>query len=140
MGLTIWTGTAPRKTDVAIAKNYLDADELDALNKIVTAYLEFAEVQALNRRPMYMADWITKLDDFLKLSERHVLSHAGRVSHETAVSKAELEYDRFAAARATLAGPVDKDFDQAIRDVKQIERARRTTTAKKPSPKGKGKP
>jgi hypothetical protein len=92
-----WTGATPRKGDVAVAKNYLGADELDALNKIVNAYLEFAEVQALNRRPMYMADWITKLDDFLKLSERDVLAHAGRVSHEEAVVKAELEYDRFAA-------------------------------------------
>ena len=82
-GADQWTGAAPRKTDVAIAKNYLDAEELDALNKIVTAYLEFAEVQALNRRPMYMADWIAKLDDFLRLSERDVLSHAGRVSHES---------------------------------------------------------
>ncbi len=81
MGLTSWTGAAPRKTDVAIAKNYLGAEELDALNKIVTAYLEFAEVQALNRRPMYMADWIAKLDDFLRLSERDVLAHAGKVSH-----------------------------------------------------------
>ncbi len=66
MGLTTWTGAAPRKTDVAIAKNYLGAGELDALNQIVTAYLEFAELQALNRRPMYMADWIAKLDDFLQ--------------------------------------------------------------------------
>lgn len=139
MGLTSWTGAGPRKTDVAIAKNYLGAEELDALNKIVTAYLEFAEVQALNRRPMYMADWIAKLDDFLRLSERDVLAHAGKVSHEAAVSKAELEYDRFAAGRAALAGPVDRDFDQAIRDVKQIERTRRTTAAKNPPSKGKGR-
>ncbi len=139
MGLTTWTGAAPRKVDVAIAKNYLGAEELDALNKIVTAYLEFAEVQALNRRPMYMANWIAKLNDFLKLSERDVLAHAGKVSHEGAVSKAELEYERFAAARATLAGPMEKDFDQAIRDVKRIERARQTTTAKKPPAKAKGK-
>lgn len=140
MGLTSWTGAAPRKTDVAIAKNYLDAQELDVLNRIVTAYLEFAEVQALNRRPMYMVDWIAKLDDFLKLSERDVLAHAGRVSHEAAVSKAELEYDRFAAARVALPGPVDEDFEQVIRDVKQIDRARRTTTAKKKPPsKGRRK-
>jgi hypothetical protein len=140
MGLTSWTGAAPRKADVAIAKNYLDAEELDALNRIVTAYLEFAEVQALNRRPMYMADWIAKLDDFLKLSERDVLAHAGRVSHGVAVSKAEFEYERFAATRAALAGPVDRDFGEAIRDVKQIERARRTTGVAKPPSKGKRKP
>jgi hypothetical protein len=87
MGLTSWAGPTLRKADVAIAKNYLDVDELDALNKIVTAYLDFAEVQALNRRPMYMVDWITKLDEFLKLADREVLVHAGSISHAEAVQK-----------------------------------------------------
>ena len=96
MGLLSWSGDAVRKTDVVIAKNYLNPEELDALNRIVTAYLEFAELQALNRRPMHMADWIRKLDDFLRLSERDILTHAGHVSHEAAVSKAEGEYARFA--------------------------------------------
>jgi len=137
LGLTSWTGAAPRRTDVVVAKNYLDAEELDALNKIVTAYLEFAEVQALNRRPMYMADWISKLDDFLRLSEREVLAHAGSVSHEAAVSRAEVEYARFAAARAALPGPVDHDFEQAIRDVKHLARARGPTNPKKPTSKGR---
>ncbi len=95
MGLTTWTGEVPRKADVAVAKNYLGTEELEALNRIVTAYLEFAELQAMNRKPMYMADWIAKLDDFLKLSDREILRHAGRVSHDDAVAKAELEYDRF---------------------------------------------
>jgi hypothetical protein len=131
MGLTSWTGSAPRKSDVSVAKNYLGVEELDALNRIVTAYLEFAEVQALNRRPMYMADWIAKLDDFLKLSEREVLGHAGKVSHEDAITKAELEYDRFAAARAALPRSVEKDFDDAIRDVKKIEKARKATKPEK---------
>lgn len=103
MGLTSWAGETPRKADVAVAKNYLGQDELEALNRIVTAYLEFAELQALNRKPMYMADWITKLDDFLKLSDREILRHAGKVSHNDAVAKAELEYDRFAGARAAPA-------------------------------------
>jgi len=137
LGLTSWTGAAPRRTDVVVAKNYLDAEELDALNKIVTAYLEFAEVQALNRRPMYMADWISKLDDFLRLSEREVLAHAGSVSHEAAVSRAEVEYARFAAARAALPGRVDHDFEQAIRDVKHLPRARGQTNPKKPTSKGR---
>jgi len=92
MGLTSWAGEKLRKNDVSIAKNYLKQEELDALNKIVTAYLDFAEVQALNQRPMYMRDWITKLDDFLKLSERKILNHAGKISHETAIQKAETEY------------------------------------------------
>ena len=87
---------------MAIAKNYLAADELEALNRIVTAYLEFAELQALNRKPMHMADWIAKLDDFLRLSEREILQHAGHHSHEAAVAKAEQEYDRFSAKLAAL--------------------------------------
>jgi len=130
MGLATWIGEIPRKGDVAIAKNYLDVEELNALNRIVTAYLEFAELQALNRKPMYMADWIAKLDDFLRLTEREILQHAGRVSHEDAVAKAEREYDRFSAQRAALPSPVEKHFEEAVRDVKQLERKR--------SPRGKG--
>jgi hypothetical protein len=84
MGLSTWTGAVPRKSDVTVARNYLVADELDALNRIVSAYLEFAELQALDRRPMHMADWIAKLDDFLRLGEREILEHAGTVSHEVA--------------------------------------------------------
>jgi hypothetical protein len=121
MGLTSWVGEVPRKADVAIAKNYLDAEELDALNRIVTAYLEVAELQAMRRKPMYMADWIAKLDDFLRLSERELLEHAGRVTHEAAVAKAELEYDRFSATRAALPSPVEKHFQEAVGVVKQLE-------------------
>ena len=73
-----------RRGDVVVAKNYLTAEELEVLNRIVTAYLEFAELQASSRRPMHMADWITKLDDFLRLSEQSILAHAGRVSHQQA--------------------------------------------------------
>jgi hypothetical protein len=120
-GLTSWSGAAPRKDDVGVAKNYLDPAELEALNRIVSAYLELAEVQALGRRPMYMADWIAKLDDFLRLGEREILKHAGKVSHEAAVTKAEIEYDRFAAQRAALPSPVEGHFEEAVREVKQIE-------------------
>ncbi len=125
MGLTSWAGPTPRKADVAIAKNYLDVDELDALNKIVVAYLDFAEVQALNRRPMYMVDWIAKLDEFLKLAEREVLAHAGSLSHAEAVQKAELEFEAFTAARRALPSPVEQHFDEAMKNVKQLERGRR---------------
>jgi hypothetical protein len=124
MGLLSWSGDAVRKSDVAIAKNYLNADELDALNRIVTAYLEFAELQALNRRPMRMADWIAKLDDFLRLSERDILPHAGRVSHEAAVSKAEGEYARFAAQRSTQPTLVDLHFQEAVAQTNQIAKTR----------------
>jgi hypothetical protein len=131
MGLMSWVGGVPRKADVVVAKNYLQHEELEALNRIVSAYLEFAELQATRRKPMYMADWIAKLDDFLKLSDREILSHAGRVSHDAAVAKAELEYDRFAKARAEPPAPVEKHFEEAVRDLKQIEQARRGAPAAK---------
>lgn len=134
MGLTTWTGEKPRKSDAVIAKNYLGADEIEALNRIVNAYLEFAELQATNRKPMYMADWIAKLDDFLKLSDREILLHAGTVSHDDAVERAELEYDRFASARAALPAPVEQHFDDAVKSVKRLEKsqtARSRPTKKK---------
>ncbi len=124
MGLSTWTGTVPRKSDVTVAKNYLAADELDALNRIVSAYLEFAELQALGRRPMHMADWIAKLDDFLRLGEREILEHAGRVSHDVEVARAESEYERFSDHRATLPSPVERHFDESVRTIKQIESRR----------------
>ncbi len=124
MGLSTWTGAVPRKTDVTVAKNYLAADELDALNRIVSAYLEFAELQALGRRPMHMVDWIAKLDDFLRLGERDILEHAGKVSHDVAVARAESEYERFSAHRASLPSPGEGDFDESVQAVKQIESRR----------------
>ena len=128
MGLTAWIGEVPRKADATVAKNYLAEDELAALNRIVNAYLEFAELQAMNRKPMYMADWIAKLDDFLRLSERDVLAHAGKIAHDDAVAKASLEYDRFAAERASLPAPVERHFDEAVLEVKRL--------AAKPPPGG----
>lgn len=127
MGLTSWAGEVPRQGDVTIAKNYLNAEELEVLNRIVTAYLEFAELQAMNRKPMYMADWIAKLDDFLKLSDREILSHRGKMSHDNAVNRAIGEYQQFAKARAALPAPVEKHFEEAIVEVKQLEKAQRST-------------
>lgn len=124
MGLTSWAGDVPRRADVSTAKNYLAAEELEALNRIVNAYLEFAELQALNRKPMYMAQWISKLDDFLRLSEREVLLHAGTVSRETAVAKAEREYIRFSTQRAASPTPVETHFSEALREVRQLEKKR----------------
>ncbi|MCE5249087.1 virulence RhuM family protein [bacterium] len=115
MGLTAWTGSRPLKTDAVVAKNYLTAEELESLNRIVTAYLEFAELQAYNRKPMYMADWITKIDDFLRMSEREILSHAGRISHEAALAKAESEFETFRKLEAAKPSRAEKDFDEAIR-------------------------
>jgi hypothetical protein len=143
MGLTSWAGDRPRKTDVSIAKNYLNVEELDALNRIVTAYLEFAELQALNRRPMYMADWIAKLDDFLRLSDRDILTHAGRISHEDAVVKAEIEFDKYRQSQPALPQPVDQHFDQTLAELKRIEHqkpAKPKKETKKKSTKKKRKP
>ena len=95
MGLTNWRGAKVRKEDVAIAKNYLNEPELAALNNLVEQYLVFAEGQAMRRIPMHMTDWITKLDAFLTLNDRDILTHAGRISHEMAQGTAEVEYDKY---------------------------------------------
>jgi len=132
MGLTSWAGDRPRKADVGIAKNYLNQDELRALNLIVAAYLDFAELQAVSRRPMTMADWIAKLDDFIRISDRKILAHAGTVSHDTARLKAEAELDRFRAAQDALPRPVDQHFAAAIDELKQIEdRAKKAKPGRK---------
>ncbi|MFN8049806.1 MAG: virulence RhuM family protein [Ancrocorticia sp.] len=121
MGLTSHSGSKPKKADVSIAKNYLNEEELKALNLMVSAYLDFAELQAMNRKPMFMADWITKLDDFIRMTDRQILSHAGKVSHETARLKAEAEYDKFRAAQDALPQPVDRHFEEVIDEVKRLE-------------------
>ena len=104
-----------RKDDVSIAKNYLNADELEALNRIVNAYLEFAELRAMNRKPMTMRDWITKLDDFLKLSDRELLDHAGSISADDAKAKAEIEYQRYREFLDSQPRRVDDDLDRAAK-------------------------
>lgn len=109
---------------IEIAKNYLAADEIEALNRIVSAYLEFAELQAMNRRLMTMDGWIAKLDDFLRLSDREVLTHAGRVSAEAARGHAGAEFARWQASRAALPEPVDADFEAAVAETKAIEQKR----------------
>ena len=117
MGLTSWSGPAPRSQDAAIAKNYLTPEELEGLNRMVNAYLEFAELQAMSRKPMYMARWIEKLDEFIQLSEREILTHAGSVSHEAALALAEVEYAKFRAERLALPARIDDDFDQAVKSL-----------------------
>lgn len=133
MGLTTWVGERPRKADVGVAKNYLAKGELEALNLIVSFYLDFAELQALGRRPMYMRDWITKLDDFLRLSERDILTHAGKVSHDDALARAAAEYEKYRALQAALPRPVEQHFDEAVEEVKQL-------TTPKPPKKTRSKP
>lgn len=110
MGLTLWTGASPKRTDAEIAKNYLSSDELDTLNRIVSLYLDFAELQAKSHKPMYMKDWIQKLDDFLKLSGKELLSHAGKISAELAKQKADTEYDKFKERTVYSLSPVEIHF------------------------------
>ena len=110
MGLTTWTGALPKKADAEYAKNYLTSEELDMLNRIVNLYLDFAELQAQNHTPMYMKDWIQKLDDFLKLSGKELLTHAGTISAELAKQKANTEYDKFKERSLTQLSPVEIHF------------------------------
>ncbi|OFX41940.1 MAG: hydroxyacid dehydrogenase [Bacteroidetes bacterium GWA2_32_17] len=112
MGLTNWRGTKPRKQDVGIAKNYLKENELEALNNLVEQYLIFATGQAMRRIPMYMKDWIEKLHGFLKLNDRNILDHAGKISHQLALDKAEKEYDKY---HLKMSKEIESDFDKAVK-------------------------
>lgn len=105
-----------------IAKNYLSADEVDTLNRIVNLYLEFAELQAKAHIPMYMKDWVQKLDDFLRLSNRELLTHAGKISAEIAKRKADAEYDKFRERTKYELSPVEIHFiDQFEAEQKRLK-------------------
>ena len=129
MGLqTTRPGRIIRKEDVSIAKNYLDGEELGTLNRIVNAYIEFAELRALQRKVMTMRDWIAKLDEFLKLSEHELLDHAGKITAEQAKMKAELEYDRYRKLLDAQPRAVDLDFEKTVKELKKLPKP------KKPKP------
>lgn len=131
MGLqTTRPGGIVRKDDVAIAKNYLTEDELQVLNRIVNLYIEYAELQALERKAMTMRDWITKLDEFLKISGRELLDHAGGISAEQARMKAQLEYDRYRAFLDTQPRRVDADFEKATAELKKLPKQKKTMPSK----------
>jgi hypothetical protein len=131
LGLTNWRGAVIRKQDVSIAKNYLSEPELAALNNLVEQYLIFAQGQAMRRVTMHMADWVQKLDGFLTLNERDILTHAGRISHEMAQAKAEMEYDKFRALTSGAPRPVDADFEEVTKDLKKLPKARKPKPPKK---------
>ncbi len=123
MGLqTTRPGGIVRKDDVGIAKNYLTEDELQVLNRIVNLYIEYAELQALERKPMTMRDWITKLDEFLKISGRKLLDHAGKISAESAKTKAELEYARYRKLLDAQPQRIDAVFEKAAKELKKLPR------------------
>ena len=114
LGLTTLNGKKPTKQDIEIAKNFLSEDELNVLNRMVTAYLELAELQALNSKPMYMHDWIERLDDFIKLSGNNILDNAGTISHEQALHKAHLEYEKYKEQTKNELSEVEKHFIETI--------------------------
>lgn len=135
MGMTNWLGEKPRKDEAAIAKNYLKPEELDVLNRIVNLYLEFAELQALNRKPMTMQDWIAKLDEYLRLSERDILQHAGEISHDEALQKAELEFEKYRAGQLAQTSRVERDFEEAVKKLPAKPPRKKTIAPKKPGKK-----
>lgn len=116
IGLTNFKGDIPTKKEVEIAKNYLLQDELNILNRMVTAYLEIAEIQALNRTPMYMADWISQLDNFLTMTGKEILSHSGKISHQEAIEKAHTEYEKYKEKIKNRITQVERDFINQIED------------------------
>ena len=115
IGLTNFKGEIPTKKEVEIAKNYLAADELNILNRMVTAFLEIAEIQALDSTPMYMADWVKQLDAFLKMTNKNILQHTGNISHQEAIKKAHSEYKAYKEQIKNRITKVENDF------IKQIE-------------------
>ena len=120
MGLTNWRGSKIRKNDIEIAKNYLKEDELAALNNLVEQYLVFAQGQAMRRAPMYMKDWIKKLDSFMRINERDILTHAGKISHELALNRANEEYEKYAQKRQLINDKKGNDFDILVEETKKL--------------------
>jgi len=125
LGLTNFKGDKPTKKETGIAKNYLKKDELNVLNRMVTTYLEVAELQALNRKPMYMNDWSGRLDDFLTMTGNNILENAGKVSHQKALDKAHTEYEKYNEQIKNELSNVEKDF------IKQIDNTSKKLKKKK---------
>lgn len=122
MGLTTWSGKRIKLSDVEVAKNYLDEKELDALNKIVTAYLDIAEVHALNQEPMYMKDWLETIDDYLRMTRRDILTTKGKVTHQQALEKAHLEYEKYKRNPEYILSPVECHFLEGIGELDKLDR------------------
>lgn len=110
LGLTNFQGVIPTRKEAETAKNYLEEDELNTLNRMVTAYLEIAEIKALDRTPMYMSDWIKQLDSFLKMTNKETLQHSGTISHQEAIEKAHSEYEIYKTEIENKITQVEKDF------------------------------
>lgn len=127
LGLTNFRGEKPTKQEIEIAKNYLNEDELNVLNRMVTAYLDLAEIQALNRKPMYMKTWIEKLDEFIKITGNEILEHNGSVSHQKALDKANDEYIKYKEQTKNDLSEAERHF------IKNIEETSKNIIVKKKS-------
>ena len=122
MGLTAWAGKEIKRSDVEVAKNYLNEKEIDALNKIVTAYLDIAEVHALNQEPMYMKDWLETIDDYLKMTRRDILTTKGMVTHKQALEKAHGEYAKYRKKQEDSLSLVECHFLESIETLHRLEK------------------
>ena len=125
MGLTSFKGSRPRKAEIATAKNYLSEQELKELNAITSAYLDFAELQALRKKTMTMRDWIAKLDDFLHMSDSEILLNAGTISHEMALEKAQAEYQKYRSQNKDELSQVEKDFLESLKQTQKCLEAKK---------------
>lgn len=120
LGLTNFKGDYPTKSETEIAKNYLTEEELNILNRMVSAYLDVAEINALDRHPMTMQDWVNELDTFLKMTRKDILKDSGKISHEEALKKAHEEYDKYMANHLTNA---EKDYLEILnKEVEEIDK------------------
>lgn len=120
IGLTNFKGNYPTKIETEIAKNYLTDDELNILNRMVSAYLDIAEINALDRHPMTMKDWINELDSFLKMTRKDILTNSGTISHEKALKKAHEEYDKYMENHLTTA---EQDYLEILKkEVEEIDK------------------
>ena len=122
MGLTTWAGKEIKRFGVEVAKNYLNEKEIDALNKIVTAYLDIAEVHGLNQEPMYMKDWLETIDDYLKMTRRDILTTKGRVTHKQALEKAHGEYEKYRKKQEDSLSLVECHFLESIEKLHRLEK------------------
>ena len=124
MGLTAFSGDFPTAKDIGIAKNYLTEEELRVLNQMVSGYFDFAEVQAIRHRPMYMSDYVEQLDNILRATGEEVLTHAGKISHAQAMEKAKAEYKRY---QAQTLSPVEEEY---LKTIKQLGKTAKTEAEK----------
>ena len=114
MGMTVIKGKRPTLAEAKTAKNYLNEDELGTLNRLVSAYLDLAELQAMRKKPMYMKDWIARLDDYLRMTDSEVLQNAGSVSHALAEQKAKEEYQKYKRIHCGDLTPVEQAFLESV--------------------------